>query len=365
MHDDLLYQVALTQVNNIGAVQAKILVEHFGTAKEIFSAKKKDLGVIENIGEVRAASIKHFTDFKVAEEEIKFIDKYKITPLFLNDDNYPKRLLHCYDSPTLLYFKGTTNLNAEKIISVIGTRTNTDYGKQLTEQLIEGLKDQNVLVISGLAFGIDAIAHKNALKNNLQTVGVLAHGLDSIYPSQHTGLAKEMIEQGGYLPSLYSGTKPDKHNFPRRNRIVAGMADATIVVETAVKGGSIITAELANNYNKDVFAFPGRVHETKSMGCNYLIKTNKAALLTDAVQLLESMGWQQKMVLPKKQKQLFVDLSPDEKIIVDLLRQNAQTHIDEIFLKCGLTSSAVAASILNLELNNLIVSMPGKLYKLQ
>ncbi len=346
-------------------MQAKILAEHFGSAKNIFSASRKELGAIENIGEVRAAAIKHHTDFYAAEEEIKFIEKYKITPLFLNDSNYPKRLLNCYDSPTLLYFKGNANLNAGKIISVIGTRTNTDYGKLLAEQFIEGLSAQNVLIISGLAFGIDAIAHKAALKNNLQTVGVLAHGLDSIYPSQHTALAKDMIEQGGLLTESLSGTKPDKHNFPRRNRIVAGMADATIVVETAVKGGSVITAELANNYNKDVFAFPGRVSDSKSMGCNYLIKTNKAALLTDAEQLIESMGWQQKTLLSKKQKQLFIDLSSEEKIIVNLLQQNTQTHIDEIFLKSGLTSSAVAASILNLELNNVITSLPGKLYKMQ
>ena len=192
-------------------------------------------------------------------------------------------MLNCYDSPTLLYYKGEADLNGDKIVAIIGTRNHTDYGKQITEQLVEELTEQNVVVVSGLAYGIDAIAHKAAVKNNLPTVGVLAHGLDQVYPPQHTGLAKEMLKAGGgLLTEFRSKSKPDKHNFPTRNRVVAGMSDATIVIETGIKGGSMITAELANNYNKDVFAFPGKVTDTKSAGCNYLIKNNKAILLTDA-----------------------------------------------------------------------------------
>ena len=208
--------------------------------------------------------------------------------------DYPKRLLNCYDSPTLLYYKGEADLNSEKIIAVIGTRNHTEYGKQVTEKLIRELTEQNVVVVSGLAYGIDAIAHKAAVKNNLKTVGVLAHGLDQVYPSQHTGLAKEMLQAGGgLLTEFRSKTKPDKHNFPTRNRIVAGMSDATIVIETGIKGGSMITAELANNYNKDVFAYPGSVNDGKSAGCNYLIKNNKAVLLTDAQELIELMNWEE------------------------------------------------------------------------
>ena len=362
MNNELLYQIALTLVPNIGSVQAKILVEHLGNVENIFKAKEKELAKVENIGLIRAKSIKGFMDFALAETEMKFVDKYKIKPLFLTDKNYPKRLLNCYDSPTLLYIKGNTDLNQSKIISIIGTRSNTVYGKELTEKLIEGLKDQNVLVCSGLAFGIDAIAHKAALQNGMQTIGVLAHGLHTIYPPQHKSLAKEMLESGGLLTEFRNGDKPDKHNFPRRNRIVAGMADATIVIETAIKGGSMITAELANNYNRDVFAFPGKTTDTKSAGCNYLIKHNKAALITGPDDLIEQMGWQEKKKIKKIQRELFIELSADEKIIVDILKKKETLHIDEIFLESCLTSSAVAAAILNLELQNVVASLPGKMY---
>ena len=364
MSNELLYQLALTLVPNIGVVHAKILVEQFGGAENIFKTKRKELSCIENIGDIRAKSIKEFTDFKQAEEEIKFIEKYKITPLFLTDDAYPKRLLNCYDSPTLLYFKGNTDLNKSKIISIIGTRSHTNYGKELTEKLVEGLKEQDAVICSGLAYGIDAIAHKAALQNGLQTVAVLAHGLHTIYPGQHKNLAKEIIADGGLLTEFRNSDKPDKHNFPKRNRIVAGMADATIVIETAIKGGSLITAELANNYNRDVFAFPGKTTDTKSEGCNYLIKNNKAALLTGAEDLIEQMGWQTKKQTKKVQRELFIELSADEKIIVEILKQKETVHIDEIYLSSGLSSSGVAAAILSLELQNAVIGLPGKLYKL-
>ena len=366
MNSELLYQLGLTLVPNIGPVQAKILLQHC-EAEEIFHAKKSFLEKIEGIGTVRAASIVSFRDFSEAEEEIKFIEKYKIKTLFLTDKDYPQRLLNCYDSPTLLYYKGDADLNASKIIAVIGTRSHTDYAKQVTEKLVKEIAAQNVTVISGLAFGVDAIAHKAAMKNNLPTIGVLAHGLDHIYPSEHSGLAKEIIkENGGLLTEFRSNTKPDKHNFPTRNRIVAGMSDATIVIETGVKGGSMITAELANGYNKDVFAFPGKVTDAKSAGCNYLIKNNKAMLLTDAEELLQVMGWEErkKKSEARSQKKLFIELSPDEKIIVDILRQKDTINIDELNMNSGLSSSAVAAAILSLELQNVMVSLPGKLYRL-
>jgi DNA processing protein len=366
MPDNLVYQIALTLIPGIGPVQAKILLQHIDV-EEIFKAKRTSLEKIEGIGTVRAKSIKEFHDFSQAEEEIKFIEKYSITPLFIADKNYPKRLLNCYDSPTLLYYKGTANLNASKIISIIGTRTHTDYAKQQTDKLIKELKEQNILVVSGMAYGVDALAHKAAVKNNLPTVGVLAHGLDQVYPSEHTNLAKDMIKHGGgLLTEFRSKTKPDRHNFPTRNRIVAGIADATIVMETSIKGGSMITAELANGYNKDVFAFPGKVTDTKSAGCNYLIKTNKAMLLTDAEELIEVMGWEEKTQKSKAktQKELFIGLTSDERVIVDILKEIESLHIDELNIKSGLTSSAMATATLNLELQGVLMSLPGKVYKL-
>ena len=364
MTNDLLYQIALRQIPNIGAVQAKQLVEHFGDAASIFKASKKELSSIEGIGEIKAKSIKSFDDFKAAEDEITFCHKHHISTLFLTDIDYPQRLLHCYDAPTLLYYRGNTDLNTTKIISIIGTRSNTDYGKQITEQLVEGLQSQNVLIVSGLAFGIDAIAHKAAIQNSLATVGVLAHGLDSIYPSQHKSLAKEMLLNGGLLTEFTKNTKADKHNFPQRNRIVAGMADATIVIETQAKGGSMITAELAYNYNRDLFAVPGKITDQKSNGCLKLIQQNKAVLLTDANQLIAAMGWETKKSSPKKQRELFVELSADERIIVSILSAKDTVSIDDIYLQSGLSSSSVAAAMLGLELQGLLICLPGKMYRL-
>ncbi len=320
---------------------------------------------MEGIGPVRAKSIKGFDAFDKAAEEIEFIKKYKITPLFITDKNYPQRLLNCYDSPAMLYYKGNADLNTSKIVAVVGTRNHDEYGKNVTEKLIEELAGEEILIVSGLAYGIDSIAHKAALKNNLRTVGVLAHGLDRIYPSQNSSLAKQMILQGGLLTEFSSCTRPDKQNFPLRNRIVAGISDAIVVTETGIRGGSLITAELGNSYNKDVFAFPGRTTDNKSEGCNFLIKNNKAALLTSADDLLENMGWKKKKpVQPKKQKELFIELSPDEKIIVGLL-QEGPVHIDELFIKSKLSSSVVAAALLMLEMNGIITSLPGKIYKMR
>jgi len=365
--NDLLYQLALSEVPNIGCVHAKILAQEFGSAEKIFKAKQQLLEKIEGIGEIRAKAIKAFNNFSKAEDEIKFIEKYKITPLFLTDKNYPQRLLNCYDSPTLLFYKGDADLNASKVVAIIGTRNNTEYGKQQTEKLVKELSSQNILVVSGMAFGIDAIAHKAAFKNNLPTVGVLGHGLDQIYPPEHSTLAKDMLKHGGgLLTEFRSNTKPDKHNFPTRNRIVAGMSDATIVIETGDKGGSMITAELANGYNKDVFALPGRVNDHKSAGCNFLIRNNKAMLLTDAEELIEVMGWEEKSQRSgaRSQKELFIELSKDEKIIVDILKEKDLVHVDELNFKSGLSSSSMAVAILNLELQGVVATLPGKLYKL-
>jgi DNA processing protein len=362
--DELFYQVALTMIPELGPIRARLLVEHFGNASAVFKAKRKDISAVEGIGEFSAKSVKEWNGFNEAEEEILFVEKHHIRPLFIKDRDYPQRLLHCYDPPTLLYYRGNANLNNSRIISIIGTRNHTDYGRQITEQLIAALQTQQVLIVSGLAFGIDSIAHKTCLQCQVPTIGVLGHGLDTIYPSQNKNLAKEMLQLGGLLTEFRRNTKPDKHNFPKRNRIVAGMADATIVIETANKGGSMITAELAYNYNRDLFAIPGKITDHKSSGCLQLIKQNKAVLLTGSEQLLETMGWLEKKKTVKKQKELFIELSDDEKIIVQLLKEEEGTPIDALYLKSGLSSSSVAAAILTLEIQNVVIALPGKMYKL-
>ncbi|ANH84026.1 DNA protecting protein DprA [Niabella ginsenosidivorans] len=365
MEHPLMYRIALTLIPNIGPVIARVLLQHL-SPEEIFTEKRHLLERIEGLGKFRIDCIKQFNDFERVEKEIAFIEKYGIRPLFITDAAYPQRLLNCYDAPVMLYYKGAADLNTSKVVAVVGSRSHTDYGKQICEQLVEGLRGSEVLVISGLAYGIDLLAHKFALKARLDTVGVLAHGLDKIYPSDHVSIAKEMIQQGGLLTEFLTKTKPDRHHFPSRNRIVAGMSDAVIVVETDVKGGSMITAELADSYNKDVFAFPGRVGDKKSNGCNHLIKTNRAGLLTDAQQLLEAMNWAPLKKKPTKQpaRTLFMDLSPEEQVIVDLLKKKEQAAIDEIHLRSGLSSSTVAIAILNLEMQNIIQALPGKLYQL-
>ncbi|HEX6333243.1 MAG TPA: DNA-processing protein DprA [Flavisolibacter sp.] len=366
MNSELLYQLALTLVPNIGDVHTKILVQHYGNAADIFRAPQAQLEKIEGIGAVRARSIREFQDFSRAEKELRFIEKYRIQTFFLSEPSYPQRLLHCYDPPTLLFYRGTADLNASRILAIVGTRSYTEYGKQFTENLVKDLAGNGILIISGLAYGIDAIAHKAALKNDIPTVGVVGHGLDTIYPPDHAPLAKDMIRHGGgILSEFFSGGKPDKHNFPLRNRVVAGLSDATVLVETNIKGGSMITAKLADSYNRDVFAVPGRNTDKNSSGCNHLIRRNKAILLESADDLLQVMGWtEQGNKKQLTQRQLFVELSAEEQSIVQLLQEKEQVHIDEINIRCGLNSSAIAAAILNLELKGVVLSLPGKIYRL-
>ncbi|MEJ7611680.1 MAG: DNA-processing protein DprA [Ferruginibacter sp.] len=364
MNNDLLYQIALTLIPHIGDVRAKALIEKFGDAEHIFRAPKRTIEQIEGIGSVAANAIKDFSEFTACEEEIRFIEKNNIRALFLTDSDYPQRLLNCFDSPTLLFYKGNADLNASKIISIVGTRNNSDYGKNICEKITAALSAEDVLIVSGLAFGIDTIAHKTSLKNNLKTVGVLAHGLDKIYPSQNKQMAKEMLSQGGLLTDFTGGTDPDRQNFPRRNRIVAGICDALVVIESKQKGGSLITAELANGYNKDVFAIPGRVNDAVSEGCNSLIKSNKAQLITGADDLLEIMNWK---AVPKKikvQREMFIELTPDEKIITDLLGKEENMQIDRLYLRSGLSSSAAANALLMLEMQGIVTVLPGKVFKL-
>ncbi len=364
-NNDLLYQIALTLTPHIGDVHTKTLVHFYGSAEAVFKARKKELEQLDGIGTIRASSIKSFQDYSTAESEIKFIEKYKIQPLFIADKAYPQRLLNCYDSPALLYYRGTADLNHSKILSVVGTRNNSIYGKNCTEAIIEALSTQSILIVSGLALGIDSIAHKAALKNDLSTVGVLAHGLDTIYPPQNKSLAKQMVDQGGLLTEFRSTTNPDKQNFPRRNRIVAGICDGLLIVESSQKGGSLITAELANGYNKDVFAIPGKTTDTKSEGCNQLIKQNKAMLVSGASDIVEMLNWVPKeKPSGKKQRSLFVELSDEEKKITSILELGDAISVDELYLRSGLSNSKMAAALLQLELQHIVECLPGKLYRM-
>jgi DNA processing protein len=365
-YPEAIYQLALTQVPQIGCVLARALTDAFGSASAVFTASKKALCQVDGISDIKASCIKGFTDFSLCEKEWGFVQKHDIQVLFLNDEKYPKRLLNCYDPPTVLFYKGSANLNAGRVINIIGTRNQTDYGRGIVEKLVETLAPHKILIVSGMAFGVDTQAHKACVRNNVPTVGVLAHGLDTLYPPENAKLARHMLEQeGGLLTEFWSGTKPDKHNFPTRNRVVAGLCDATIVIETDVKGGSMITAELAIGYNRDVFAFPGKINDQKSKGCNDLIRRNKAALISSGEDLLEAMNWMpQPEKKPKIQRSLFIELTPEQKIMVDMLALHEQMHIDELNIKSGLNASAAAGALLTLELQGVVISLPGKLYKL-
>lgn len=362
-----LYQIALTLLPSIGDIMAKNLVSYCGGVEEVFNASMAKLRKAPGIGDRRAQQILSSDVLKRAEEELAFVKKQNIQLLFYLDSNYPKRLRHCFDNPILLYAKGNTDYDNPRVISIVGTRNATDYGRQVTDELIEALKPYNPLIVSGLAYGIDIQAHRAALKHGLQTVGVLGHGLDRIYPAHHRSTATKMLDHGGLLSEFTSNSRADKENFPKRNRIVAGMADATIVVETKTKGGSMITAELANGYNRDVFAVPGHINATFSQGCNYLIRTNRAQLLDSPQELIAAMGWElpsDKQSKSAVQKQIFVELDAKEQTVVDLLRDAQEIAIDDLMIQTKLPGSQIAATLLNLELKGVVRSLPGKRYKL-
>ncbi len=362
-----LHQVALTFVKNIGPTLAKSLVSHLGGAEEVFNAPKAKWLKIAGIGEKTIGQLDLAAALTRAEQELKFIEKNEIDVLFYTDSGYPKRLKNCYDSPVLLYAKGNANLNAQHVINIVGTRNATEYGKQLCHQLIEELQQYNVLVVSGLALGIDVAAHKECVKFDIPTLGVLAHGLDRLYPSQNRPTAEKMLLNGGLLTEYPSGTVPDRENFPQRNRIVAGMADATIVIEAGIKGGALITAEIANSYNRDVFAFPGRVGDEYSEGCNFLIRNNKAALLTSAADLAYILGWEKAGSTKPVTEQFMlpIDLLPEERTIFDILQQhNTPLAIDDLTIKTNMATSKLAMNLLNMEMQGYIRSLPGKMYRI-
>ncbi len=365
MHEKLKYKIALTLIPKIGDILAKRLVAYCGSPEAVFDEKKSSLEKIPGIGEIYAKSIINQDIFDRAEQEIVFIEKNNITPLFYLDSNYPRRLTYCEDAPVMLYYKGNADLNATKVISIVGTRDATEYGKKICEKLIADLVEHNVLIVSGLAYGIDICAHRAALDNGLPTVCALAHGLDRIYPGVHKATAQKMMEKGGWLTDFTSNTNPDRENFPRRNRIVAGMADATVVIESKKNGGSLITADIANSYNRDVFAFPGRIDDECSEGCNNFIKQNKAALIQSAADLVYILGWEQtKTKKAPQQKQLFLELSADEELLVNALKGKNVVSIDDLCFASKLPMSKVSALLLTLEFSGIVKSFPGKAYGL-
>lgn len=361
----MIYNTALSFVKNLGPVAAKSLMAYLGSAEQVFKTSPLKMASIPGIGEKRASQWDFNEALRLAEKELEFAAKHGIELIFYTDARYPKRLKNCGDSPILLYSKGKMGLNMPKVISIVGTRNATDYGKQLCRQLIEELQQYNVLIASGLALGIDVAAHKECLRLNVPTVGVLGHGLDRMYPSQNRATAEKMLENGGLLTEYPSGTIPDRENFPQRNRIVAGMADATVVIEAGLKGGALITAEIANSYNRDVFAFPGRLDDVYSEGCNFLIRNNKAALLTCMADLAFSLGWEKDENLkPTEQFMLPLDLTKDESLIFDILQQHkAPLAIDELTIKANMPMSSLAMNLLNMEMQGYIRSLPGKTYR--
>lgn len=360
----LMYKIGVTLLPNVGDITAKKLIAYCGSAEAVFKEKKSNLAKIPGLGRVYLSKIKTGGILEKAENELGFIQKYHIKILYFEDRDYPERLKQCIDSPVMLYYKGKSDLNASKIVSIVGTRKVSDYGKETVGKLVEGLSGYKVLIISGLAYGVDTCAHKFALENKLETVAVLGHGLDRIYPQANKTLAEKMLNQGGLLTDFPSGTKPDRENFPKRNRIVAGLSDATIVIESARKGGALITADIANSYNRDVFTFPGRVGDKYSEGCNFLIKTNRAALIENAGDLIYMMGWEETKPKPAQQKKLFITLTDEEKLLVELLESENELGIDKLCIASKMNATKVASALLNLEFKGVVRCLPGKVYRL-
>ncbi len=361
----LQYQIAITQLPGIGDVLAKNLISYCGGVEAVFKTPVKQLEKIPQIGKIKAHAIHGAEVMKRAEEEIKFIEANNIKTYFFTEKTYPHRLKHCYDSPVLLFQKGNGDLNPQRTISIVGTRRATAYGKQFCEDLVAALAPLNITIISGLAYGIDICAHRAALKNGLPTFAALGHGLHTLYPAQHKNTADELQEYGGLLSDFLSNSRFEKENFPKRNRLIAGLTDATVVIETKRKGGSRITAEIANSYDRDVFAVPGNAGSQYSVGCNELIKTHKAALMDSPDDLIKAMNWDidsKRKTAP--QKQLFAELSSGEQKLVDVIRDAGNIRIDELASRSQLPGSAVATNLLNLELKGLVRTLPGKQYEL-
>jgi DNA processing protein len=361
--EELLNLLALLKVDGIGDIIAKKLLAHYGTSDAIFKTKVSQLSSIDGIGSILLNKLKDKTVFSKAEAELKFIKDKKINVSFFMDENYPEKLKHCIDGPVLLFSSGNINLKNRKILSIVGTRLNTSYGTEFCKKLIADLAPLNPIIISGYASGVDIVAHLAAMENNLQTIGVLAHGLNQIYPKVHEKYVSKMQENGGFFTEFWSSSNPERENFIKRNRIVAGISEATIVIESAEKGGSLITATMANDYNRDVFAVPGRTSDKYSQGCNNLIKTQKANLLSGAADLIYILNWDLEKEIKPVQKQFFVVLDDDEQKVYDYLLKNGKELLDTIALECNFPIYRISGLLLNMELKGVIRPLPGKLFE--
>lgn len=363
--DDLIFKIALTLVPKVGPVTARQLLSYAGSPEEVFRSSKRALMRIPGIGPSIAESICSQSVLHDAEKELQTLMRHGVKPVFITDEGYPGRLRHFPDSPLLLFFQGSADLNPARCISVIGTRKPTPYGIAFCETLLQELWPFCPTIVSGLAYGIDITAHRKATELGLPTIGVMAHGHGHFYPPDHRAVGRRMVENGGLLSEYTYHTSAEKEYFPLRNRIVAGICDALLVVETGPEGGSMITAQFANDYNKDVFAVPGRARDVASAGCNLLIKTHRAHLLESASDLVQAMSWDQDQRREGIQQLLFETLEPEEKKIVDLLRQNGEVAVDDLVAWSGHTSGTLAALLLGLELKGILKSLPGKRYALR
>jgi DNA processing protein len=370
MSDETLkYKIGITLIKGIGCNLAKNLIAYVGSVEGVFKEKQQNLAKIPGIGDVLSGEIVSQNVLKRAEQEIEFILKNKIQTTYFADRDYPFRLKECTDAPIMLYSKGNCDLNNGKFVGIVGTRNATETGKENCKKLIAGLAaaQPNIIIVSGLAYGIDICAHKAAIDAGLPTIGVVGHGLDRIYPAAHRSTAVKMIQNGALLTEYLSMTNPDRPNFVQRNRIIAGLCDAIVIVESAARGGSLITAEVANDYNRDVFAFPGRVTDEWSMGCNALIKNNKASLIESADDVLRFMNWEKQAQSANQniQTTLFVDLTDEEQEIVSILRQSSEgIQVNELAIALAKPFSKVSAILLEMEFNGIIKCLPGGIYKI-
>ncbi len=365
MTSDTKYLLGLIELPRIGDIIARKLVNHYGSAKDVFEVIRSSVKESEALWSKKiVASICTEPDWDEIDQEISFMEKNDVQAISVVDEGYPRRLKFCNDAPLVLFIRGNVDLNHAKILAVVGTRNATIHGKKITTKIIKDLVDQDVLILSGLAFGIDIKAHQAALDHKLPTVAVLAHGLDIIYPPEHRREAHEMERNGALITEFRRGTKPDRENFPKRNRIVAGMADAILVIESQRTGGSMITADLGFGYARDVFAVPGRPGDKQSEGCNFLIRQNKASLVESAIDIKFLMNWKEDPRPMEIQKQLFVELSPTEEVLVQILKESGKMPMDELCLTAGISVSQASVPLLTLELNGLVRTLPGKVIEL-
>lgn len=363
LQTDFIYQLALMGVDGLGPVRTKTLIDHFGSAELVFEEKPSTLRKLKGIGNILANAVSGHSCLQKAEEEVEWAEKNQVQMLSFQSDAYPRRLKRCADGPVVLFYKGNIDFNPERVVGIVGTRKCTSYGKRQTEELVETLKNYKVQIVSGLAAGIDGLAHRCAVEQGLSTLGVFGTGLDRIYPTENKRIAESMLEEGGWVSDFYHGTIPDRENFPKRNRIVAGMVDALVVVESRLQGGSMITAELAMGYNRDVLAFPGKATDDVSKGCNVLIKNNKAGLILDGGDLVANQRWEKKKIAVR-QTQMFAQFNAYEQKIVDALTDQSKVHIDTLMEKTGMKNSEMSMHLLTLEMNGIIEGKPGNCYAL-